>query len=144
MSVPDYTISSVEWAAYAEFGRRTIVDYFKPFPNILWYYTSASTFATILKTKKIWSTQIACLNDTTEYRRSVRLLRDSFKQYVHGQYDENTKWFANHLHTDGLQDDGDSSWFFVMCMSNRKDDRASGEHTEAARVASRLVCRLIT
>jgi hypothetical protein len=122
MSVPDSTISPAEEAAYTEFGQVTIKDYFKQFPDVLWYYTSASTFATILKTNQIWSTQIACLNDTTEYRRSVRLFRDSFKQYIDGADDENTKWFANHLYTELIQDDAEWSGFFVVCMSSRKDD----------------------
>jgi hypothetical protein len=121
MSIPDYAISTAEKEMYEEFGRRMISKYVKPSPGVLWYYTSASTFATIVKTKKIWSTQISCLNDTTEFRHSVRLLRDSFKPYIDGQYDENKKWLANYLYTN-LKDDAERSQFFVMCMSNRKDD----------------------
>ena len=121
MSVPDYAISKDEKAAYADFGLKTFRDYCKPFPPVRWPYTSASTFATILRTKEIWSTQIACLNDTTEFRRAVSLLRDSFKPYIDGQHDENTKWLAERIYSN-LIDDAERSQFFVICMSKRKDD----------------------
>jgi hypothetical protein len=126
MTVPDYTISPAEKTAYEEFGRITLDGFLQTIPyvkrDVLWYYTSASTFATILETNKIWSTQISCLNDTTEYRRSVRLFHDSFEQYIEGADDEDSKWFANYLYTELIQDDADWSKFFVMCMSNQKDD----------------------
>ena len=110
---------------YDQFGRTTFADFFNPMPSappVLWYYTTASTFAEILKTKKIWSTQISCLNDTTEFRRAVHLLRGSFKKYIDDQDNADTKWLAEYLYTELIQDGADTSWYFVLCLSNRKDD----------------------
>src|SRR5262249_54303323 len=68
----------------------------QPLPHTLWYYTNASTFAHILKSKQIWSTQISCLNDHSEFRFSVRLLRDELKLYM-GNADEHIRYLARHL-----------------------------------------------
>ena len=93
----------------------------RPLPQTLWYYTNASTFGRILKTGEVWSTQISCLNDHSEFRYAVRRLRDEIKNYV-GHGDEHIRFLAQHLYETLEQDGADTSWFFVFCMSSVADD----------------------
>jgi hypothetical protein len=84
-------------------------------------YTSVATFAKMLRTNSVWATQVSCLNDHTEFRYAVRLLRDKFKE-MRGDADEQAAWFANYAY-DALEFDGaDNSYFFVFCMSLLRDD----------------------
>jgi hypothetical protein len=108
----------------------------RPLPQTLWYYTNASTFGRILKTGEVWSTQISCLNDHSEFRYAVRRLRDEIKNYV-GHGDEHIRFLAQHLYETLEQDGADTSWFFVFCMSRWPTISASGVRTGAAKAVSR-------
>jgi hypothetical protein len=57
-----------------------------------------------VKTRSVWSTQISCLNDHSEFRFSVRLLRDEIKQYI-GHADEHIRFLAQHMY-ETLENDG--------------------------------------
>jgi hypothetical protein len=116
-----YAVSDHERDRYNEFSKAVWKQLFQPPPYTLWYYTSASTLARILQSKEVWSTQISCLNEHTEFRHSVRLLRDEFKAFVNHE-DESVRYLAAHLLEAMEQDGADSSFFFVMCMSSVRDD----------------------
>jgi hypothetical protein len=116
-----YAITPEEQTAVSELDKKMWRQLIQPLPDTLWYYTSAATFARIVKTRSVWSTQISCLNDHSEFRFSVRLLRDEIKQYI-GHADEHIRFLAQHIY-EMLENDGaDASWFFVFCMSSVRDD----------------------
>jgi len=116
-----YAITLEEREQFNQFSQGIWRQLVQPLPHTLWYYTNASTFAHILKSKQIWSTQISCLNDHSEFRFSVRLLRDELKLYM-GNADEHIRYLARHLWEVMEQDGADASWFFVFCMSDIRDD----------------------
>jgi hypothetical protein len=116
-----YAVTEKERGDYLQYSTQVIKQIFRPLPPTLWYYTSGSTFAHILKTNSVWSTQISCLNDHTEFRYAVRLLREEFKTLAHDA-DENVRWLAAYLYDTMAHDGADISQFFVFCMSLMKDD----------------------
>jgi Protein of unknown function (DUF2971) len=116
-----YAITPEERATYTAFSTTMWRQLVRPLPETLWYYTNASTFERILKTGEVWSTQISCLNDHSEFRYAVRRLRDEIKNYV-GHGDEHIRFLAQHLYETLEQDGADTSWFFVFCMSSVADD----------------------
>jgi hypothetical protein len=122
LSTDLYAVTPEEDARYNDFCRHSLLQLLRPVPESLWYYTTAATFARIMDTREIWSTQISCLNDHTEFRYSVRLLREAMRAYKDNKYPDGVRWLAGYI-DDALEDDGaDYSWFFVMCMSEAKDD----------------------
>lgn len=120
MEADFYAVTDEERRAYRDFSENVAVQLFRPLPQTLWYYTTGSTFAQILNSRSVWSTQISCLNDHTEFRYSVRLLREQFKGV--DNRDADVRWLAGYLYEVLANDGADSSFFFVFCMSLVKDD----------------------
>jgi hypothetical protein len=65
---------------YQAFVRRQIDTLAKPPPTIFWHYTNGEALIKIIQTGTLFSTQIACVNDTTEYRYSVELVHQACKR----------------------------------------------------------------
>lgn len=63
-----------------EIIRNTINPNKEEFPEIVWHYTSSSTFIEIIKSKSLWATQISCLNDTRELRHLFDLIFEEFEK----------------------------------------------------------------
>jgi len=121
MTPEDYKVTAEELAKYSDFGKHSAGQLLRPLPQTLWYYTSGATFARILKSNSVWSTQISCLNDHSEFRYSVRLLREEFKNSLTST-DEECSWLAKYLYETMENDGADASFFFVFCMSLVRDD----------------------
>jgi hypothetical protein len=49
-------------------------------PEELWHYTDATGLIAILQSKKIWATQVTCLNDTLEQRYFGDLVHAAVKE----------------------------------------------------------------
>lgn len=123
MDADIYAVTDEERKQYRSYIDAIIRDLLSPRPQPprLWYYTTATTFARIVQTKEVWSTQISCLNDHSEFRYAVRLLRKEFKTFFSNP-DEDVRGLAHHVY-ELLADDGaNQSWFFVICMSAVPDD----------------------
>jgi hypothetical protein len=122
MDAEYYKVRQEELDRYAQYGLNAARQLlFRAPQQPLWHYTTGGTLAKMLRSGSVWATQISCLNDHTEFRYAVRLLRDRFKG-MRDDADRDTAWFANYIY-DGLEIDGaDNSYFFVFCMSWYKDD----------------------
>jgi hypothetical protein len=98
-----------------------------PPDTILWHYTNGPALIAIIDSMSIFSTQISCLNDTTELRYASRLVREALAA-VPGTFEKNPTAIAFL--------DGAISYFkevsefpaqavvpyFVICFSEEKDD----------------------
>ena len=51
---------------YGRFCMHHIPNFARALPDEIWHYTTADGLIGILKSGQIWSTQVACLNDTLE------------------------------------------------------------------------------
>src|SRR3954468_11313960 len=99
-----YEVTDEERAGYADFSSNLMKKLFVPPPPVLWHYTSASTFINMVDSKSVWSTQVSCLNDHSEFRYAVCLLREEFKTFL-GDQDGDVRWLAKHVY-DALATDG--------------------------------------
>ena len=92
-------------------------------PEVLWYYTAAETFADIVHNKQIWSTQVACLNDHTEFRLGVNLVRTIIRAFGRDEKrDDLTRWLAGEIEKGLAEDGAEFSYFYVLCTSFERDD----------------------
>jgi hypothetical protein len=107
-----------EYGELCEHARRQLV---RQTPETLWYYTSAATFARIIDTATVWSTQISCLNDHTEFRHAVQLVREAIEPFAELPHDDDTRWIAAYVHEQLGFDAATFSFFYVFCLSEEKD-----------------------
>jgi hypothetical protein len=49
-------------------------------PQQLWHYTTGDNLIKILESGELWSTQVSCVNDTTEFKHAVQLSRGAFER----------------------------------------------------------------
>jgi hypothetical protein len=57
-----------------------------------------------------------------EFRHGVKLVRDALQQYKGDEYDADTRWLADRVEQALGLDGAPISQFFVLCMSEAKDD----------------------
>jgi hypothetical protein len=108
-----------QYRAFIEGQMRTLA---KTVPLVLWHYTKGDGLLAIVESGKLLSTQIACVNDSTEYRHSVMLLHDAFKRRRPSFAGEP---MATHLldYIDAtISTDTSTSEWFVTCFSENRDD----------------------
>jgi hypothetical protein len=114
-------VTPAERAAYDTLCSETVKDLGRAeLPDT--HYTTGETFIKIVSGGEVWSTQVACLNDNTEFAYAVDLFRTAIQRVEAQVADSDGKWFCDKL--DGwLQYNGqDISEFFVFCMSAARDD----------------------
>ena len=91
-------------------------------PDELWHYTDATGLIAILESKKIWATQVTCLNDTLEQRYCGDLVHAAVKD----RRKVNTDPVIEPLFraADELLGERDFTTVgqFVACFSEAKDD----------------------
>lgn len=58
-----------------------------PSQDILWHYTSGESLIAIIGSRKLWATQISCLNDSQEFLLSVKM----FEEELNRQKKNNTQ-----------------------------------------------------
>jgi hypothetical protein len=46
--------------------------------EIIWHYTTGDALLSIVQSDTLYATQASCLNDSTELRYALQLLRDAF------------------------------------------------------------------
>ena len=74
------TVTSAERSQYREFVENQIQLLAKPPPSILWHYTTGDALIKIIQTGSLFSTQISCANDTTEFSYSRDNIIAAFKR----------------------------------------------------------------
>lgn len=95
--------------------------------DVVWHYTTGEALLKIVQSSMLYSTQVSCLNDSSEIRYAAELLREAFS-------DLQTKSccspveapFLDRLIKAGAEESASSrhlpSWWFVSCFSKEKDD----------------------
>lgn len=51
-----------------------------PIRPLLWHYTSGQNLINILREGEIWTTQVACLNDSTEILHAAKVFREALSE----------------------------------------------------------------
>ena len=95
--------------------------------QLVWHYTTGSSLINIIETGAIYSTQVSCLNDSTEINYGSSLLRKAFVTIRAQELldDEDTKFLLNRItsnsQTPSNPSNAPSQWF-VTCFSAEGDD----------------------
>jgi len=78
---PQYKyITDADFAAYGVWCAPHVAA-FNPVPSgPLYHYTSGNGLIEIIKNGELWSTQVACLNDSSEMLYPIELLRTKVKE----------------------------------------------------------------
>ena len=117
-------ITEAEHRQYGQFCGDLIKTMCRPPPPILWHYTSGSSLINIIRTGQLFATQIACLNDQSEYHYSVYLYRDALLRLHSPEMTEDAAHLIEVI-DQGLAPDkfttSRNEWF-VSCFSSKRDD----------------------
>jgi hypothetical protein len=92
--------------------------------EIIWHYTSGDALLGVVETGTLYATQVSCLNDSTEVRYGVKLLRDAFMNIKTDAMEE--KLLLERIVKVTVEEPAaptnlPSAWF-VTCFSKEKDD----------------------
>ncbi|KLK93104.1 hypothetical protein AA309_11135 [Microvirga vignae] len=123
---PSENITADELKAYNSFGL-DLIRSIQPrtsdvLPRTLWHYTSGDTFIRIIESGALWSTQIACLNDHTEFGYAINLLRSAIRDLRTRLSDNEAIRLCELLDERLGTADTHSTGYFVACMSAEDDD----------------------
>ena len=91
--------------------------------EIVWHYTSGEALINIVETGRLFATQVACLNDSTEVLYASNLFREQLitLQSEGNLSTEETRLVENVIKNNTDQVKVPSDWF-VTCFSKEKDD----------------------
>jgi len=92
------------------------------FPEIVWHYTSSNTLVEIIKSHSLWSTQISCLNDTSECRHFFDLIFNEFLHRRNSYINYLLIPLYDFLQTQKDKDRGAESGWFVASFCMEGDD----------------------
>jgi hypothetical protein len=107
---------------YRKFCMRHIPRFSRSLPPELWHYTSADGLIRILESGQVWSTQIACLNDTLEQRFFGDLIHTALKKRRAQNTDKELAMLFQ-VADEALADrDFTTAGHFVACFSEIEDD----------------------
>jgi hypothetical protein len=90
-------------------------------PTVLWHYTSGAALIDIIKSGTLYATQIACVNDTTEFRYSIELLKDAFARRRRTATNPAEVALVDYILANISTETVTNEWF-VTCFSKRRDD----------------------
>jgi hypothetical protein len=92
-------------------------------PKVLWHYTTGTKLINIIETHSLWMTQISCLNDYSEMRYAVDLLRRSFRdRRLSATLASDEEYLCDRIETALSVDVVPTSDWFVFCLSEERDD----------------------
>ena len=110
---------------YLDFARKIAdkIGFADDVPDVVWHYTSAAGLIGILHSGSIFATQLACLNDQTELRYAISLLRNALQQLRnHSGNDEDIDYLLDLVAKSAGVDVAPESPYFVSCFSRHADD----------------------
>jgi hypothetical protein len=107
---------------YRNFCKHHIPSFARSLPTEIWHYTNAVGLIGILKTGKIWSTQVTCVNDNLEQRYFGDLVHSAVKERRARNTDK-TLAVMLRVADEGLAIiDFAAASHFVACFSEVEDD----------------------
>jgi hypothetical protein len=118
---PTY-ITDADKAEYGRFVVHHLPAFARNAPSELWHYTNAQGLIAIITTGKIYSTQIACLNDNLERRYFGDLLHATLKDIAMKNTDPKLAVLFNGALSQLANPDFSATWHFATCFSEVEDD----------------------
>lgn len=90
--------------------------------DTLWHYTDADGLIGILKTGKLFATQVTCMNDSLEQRYFGDLVHEAVRLEVLKNVDQNLAVLLRVADSALGKRDFATAWHFVTCFSEVEDD----------------------
>src|SRR5262249_11456376 len=92
-------------------------------PKVLYHYTTAANFKSIMETKQVWATEVRYLNDASE----LIFGRDLVREITNQQIRERPRWPISTPMLERFErsfGDWQMAWAkaFVFCLSEEEDD----------------------
>jgi hypothetical protein len=115
-------ITDIDMEEYRRFSLHHAQHLARVLPDELWHYTDASGLIAILQSKKIWATQVTCLNDTLEQRYFGDLVHAAVKERRAVNTDPVLEPLFRVADERLGQRDFTAIGQFVACFSEAKDD----------------------
>src|SRR5580698_5838177 len=114
---PEYKfITDEDLSAYEVWCRPHVVA-FNPVPTSpLYHYTAGNGLIEIIKSGELWSTQVACLNDSSELLYPIKLLHDKVRAKSASQISPEVDFLLKQI-DEGIADPAiDTEGRFVACF----------------------------
>jgi Protein of unknown function (DUF2971) len=123
-------VSQEDEAQYQQFVRElaeSIGTFLIDPETTLWHYTTGSALLGILQTNTLYSTQVSCLNDSTEVRYASKLFRDSLSHQQTKYLQDNPEKLFIDQALSFFEEDSEApnhvqQPYVVTCFSASKDD----------------------
>jgi hypothetical protein len=116
-------VTNAEKASYDRFVREELARLSRKPQDVLWHYTSGDALIKIIESRSVWLTQISCLNDYSEMRYSIALLRQAFQtRRANTTPSPDEQYLYERIDAGLAVDVVPSSEWFVFCLSERADD----------------------
>jgi hypothetical protein len=115
-------VTDADKAEYGRFVIHHLPTFARNAPPELWHYTNAQGLIAILTTGKIYSTQIACLNDNLERRYFSDLVHAELKDIALKNTDAKLGVLFSAALSQLANPDFSATWHFATCFSEVEDD----------------------
>ena len=115
-------ISQADVAKIEGFLRHYAARFFLVPDGPLYHYTTGDSLIKILQSGELWSTQAACLNDTTELIYATEELHKRVKARLSVSRDPKVITMLKRLDEALISPNAETSPIFVTCFSERRDD----------------------
>jgi hypothetical protein len=109
---------------YSEVVGDVISRLLRPTPAELCHYTTGENLVKILESGELWSTQVSCVNDASEFRYAIRVARAAFQRRLEsGETLSDEQRACLREINDALSIEGtETAGYFVACLSENRDD----------------------
>jgi hypothetical protein len=90
--------------------------------QVIWHYTTGDALVGIIQSGALYSTQVSCLNDSTEVHYGETLLREALIEIQKETHPDEEVQLLGQLINESALENAQPSDFFVTCFSSEKDD----------------------
>lgn len=115
-------ITKTEHERYKLFIKRHTRDFSTPKSGPLYHYTSGETLIRIVQSRELWTTHIACLNDTKEFVYAFDRLREHIQARITSARSAGIEYLLQGLVNLVADVEAVDYDVFVSCFSEKDDD----------------------
>lgn len=116
-------VTKEETDAYQVFVQSELAKLGRTPPDVLWHYTAGSALISIIESRSLWLTQISCLNDYSEMRYAIQLVRQAFQtRRANATPTPQEEYLYEQIDAGLAVDVVPTSDWFVFCLSELGDD----------------------
>jgi hypothetical protein len=108
--------------AYGRWGGLYIEKFFPVHPPPLYHYTSGNGLIEIIKSGELWSTQVNCLNDASEFLYTMARLQERAKTLLASPQPDDIKFLLETIITELKRPVRGALGWFVACFTEDGDD----------------------